>query len=217
MPKYNLSKIYTIRYKHDNDLVYVGSTTLNLCRRLCSHRYDSRNERCKNMILYKTIQEKSSGCWDDWYIELYEDFPCERREQLLKREGEIIREIGTLNQVVAGRTNEEYCKESVEKIKERRKKYTDQNKEKIKEKSKVYAENNKEKKKAYREENKEKIKEHSKIYREEHKEEIKEKKRQEYLKNKEKIIERVKNNYNKNKERILEYHKQYYKNKKIIS
>jgi hypothetical protein len=40
---------------------------------------------------------------------LYEDFPCERREQLLKREGENIREKGTLNQVVAGRAIEEYC------------------------------------------------------------------------------------------------------------
>ncbi len=58
MPKYNLSKIYTIRYKNDNNLVYVGSTTLNLCRRLSSHRCDSRNERCKNMILYKLKSKK---------------------------------------------------------------------------------------------------------------------------------------------------------------
>ena len=41
------------------------------------------------------------GTWDDWYIELYEDFPCERRKQLLEREGEIIRKIGTLKQDVA--------------------------------------------------------------------------------------------------------------------
>ncbi len=60
------------------------------------------------MLLYKTIKEKSDGCWDNWYIELYEDFPCERREQLLKREGEIIREIGTLNQLIEGRKYKEY-------------------------------------------------------------------------------------------------------------
>jgi hypothetical protein len=32
--------------------------------------------------------------WDNWYIELYEVCPCENREQLCKREGEIIRLIG---------------------------------------------------------------------------------------------------------------------------
>ncbi len=87
MTKYNTGKIYTIRYKLDNNLVYVGSTVQDLCGRMKSHRYDCRNERCKNMLLYKTIKEKSDDCWDNWYIELYEDFPCERREQLLKPEG----------------------------------------------------------------------------------------------------------------------------------
>jgi len=43
---------------------------------------------------------------NDWYIELYEDFPTERKEQLNKREGVIIREIGTLNKNIAGRTKE---------------------------------------------------------------------------------------------------------------
>ena len=43
---------------------------------------------------------------NDWYIEFYEDFPTERKEQLNKREGVIIREIGTLNKNIAGRTKE---------------------------------------------------------------------------------------------------------------
>ena len=42
---------------------------------------------------------------------LFEDFQTERREQLNKREGEIIREIGTLNKNIAGRTNRESKKE----------------------------------------------------------------------------------------------------------
>jgi hypothetical protein len=33
---------------------------------------------------------------------------CENKEQLNKREGQIIREIGTLNKRIAGRTNKEY-------------------------------------------------------------------------------------------------------------
>ncbi len=213
MSKYKSGKIYTIRYKQDNDLVYVGSTTQELCRRMINHRYDCRNERCKNMILYKTINEKSNGCWDDWYIELYEDFPCERREQLLKREGEIIREIGTLNQIVSGRTHKEYFEENKEKVKQYQKKYKEKNQENIKEKNKIYSEKTKDQKKQYCIDNKEKIYEQRKKYREQHKEEIKEKKREAYLKNKERIIERVKSNYERNKDKILQYHKEYYKKK----
>jgi hypothetical protein len=46
----------------------------------------------------------------DWYIELYEDYICERKEQLTQREGQVIREIGTLNKLIAGRTKQEYHK-----------------------------------------------------------------------------------------------------------
>ena len=35
----------------------------------------------------------------------YENYPCENEEQLNKREGEIIREIGTVNKQIAGRTH----------------------------------------------------------------------------------------------------------------
>jgi hypothetical protein len=38
--------------------------------------------------------------WDDWYIELYEDFAHERMEQLLKREDDVIREIGALKKQI---------------------------------------------------------------------------------------------------------------------
>ena len=56
-----------------------------------------------NMLLYQKMRETNIN---DWYIELYEDFPTERKEQLNKREGVIIREIGTLNKNIAGRTKE---------------------------------------------------------------------------------------------------------------
>jgi hypothetical protein len=35
-------------------------------------------------------------------------YPCENKEQLNKREGEISREIGTVNKTVTGRTHKEY-------------------------------------------------------------------------------------------------------------
>ena len=40
---------------------------------------------------------------NDWYIELYEDCPCERKEQLTQREGQVIREVATLNMIISGK------------------------------------------------------------------------------------------------------------------
>ena len=75
--------------------------------------------------------------WDNWYIELFENFPCNSKEELNKREGEIIREIGTVNKQIAGRTYKEY--------------YED-NKDEMLKKMKEYRQNNKGKKKEYDEE-----------------------------------------------------------------
>ena len=55
---------------------------------------------------------------NDWYIELYEDCPCDRKEELNKREGQVIREIGLLNKEIAGRTFEEYREDKKEIINE---------------------------------------------------------------------------------------------------
>ena len=94
--KYKNSKIYTLRNKNDNNLIYVGSTIQPLYKRFSAHK---KNSKYKNTLLYKKMNETDLN---DWYIELYEDYPCERKEQLNKREGEIIREIGTLNKYIAG-------------------------------------------------------------------------------------------------------------------
>ena len=63
---------------------------------------------------------------NDWYITLYEDIECENKEQLLKREGEVIREIGTLNKGIAGGSDTEYNKQTRKELYE---KYKDKNKE----------------------------------------------------------------------------------------
>ena len=129
MPDYQKGKIYTIRCRKDPSLIYVGSTTQKLCDRMTTHR--NIKHGCS---FYSQVED-----WNDWYIELYEDFPCERREQLVKREGEVTREIGTLNKNIAGRTRQEYRIEEREKIKE----YDERTKEHKKEYSKYYREQNK--------------------------------------------------------------------------
>ena len=55
---------------------------------------------------------------NDWYIELFEDFPTDRKEQLNKREVEVIREIGTINKRIEGREHKEWKEANKDKIKE---------------------------------------------------------------------------------------------------
>ncbi len=141
MPDYNKGKIYTIRCRTDETLIYVGSTIQPLSVRIGGHKIKSRDIKHQNRLIYKTINNN----WDDWYIELYEECPCENKEQLCKREGEVIREIGTLNILVAGRTRQEYREENKKNIIEIKKEYYNNNKEIITTKHKIYYENNKDK------------------------------------------------------------------------
>ena len=112
--RYENGRIYTIRCRYDDTLIYVGSTIEKyLSKRMSKHRYSKSCEVCKYI----------NDDWDNWYIELYEDYPCDNRHQLSRREGEIIRQIGTLNKRIEGRTNKEYIEDNKEKYLEYRKKY----------------------------------------------------------------------------------------------
>jgi hypothetical protein len=159
MPDYSKGKIYTIRCRTDDSLIYVGSTIQPLAVRWGGHKVDSKREQCKNRVIYITINND----WDNWYIELYELYPCNTREELERKEGEIIRQIGTLNCKIAGRTDKEYYIDNKEDIQKRNKEYSENNKNKILEYHKEYHENNKEKlikiAKEYYENNKDKINE----------------------------------------------------------
>ncbi len=90
MPDYSKGKIYTVRCRNDPKLIYVGSTTASLSKRWYNHKYDFINGR--NLSFHKYIEDIN-----DWYIELYEECPCKNNDELTRREGQIIRDIGTLN------------------------------------------------------------------------------------------------------------------------
>jgi hypothetical protein len=113
MPDYSKGKVYTIRCRTDDTLIYVGSTTQSLAKRWGGHKVDSITEKCQNRLIYKTMNNN----WDNWYYELYELYPCSCKEELCKREGEIIRLIGTLNGRIEGRTIKEWRDDNAEKIK----------------------------------------------------------------------------------------------------
>lgn len=159
MPDYSKGKIYTIRCKNDATLIYVGSTIQPLSHRWGGHKLDSIRTY-SNSLIYKTINND----WNNWFIELYENYPCENKEELLKREGEIIRLIGNLNTDIPNRTKKEWYEDNADKIKEQKKQYRINNADKIKEKSKQYCIDNADKLKKYRIDNIDKWKEYQKQY-----------------------------------------------------
>jgi hypothetical protein len=133
MNKYNNGKIYTLRCHDDQTLIYVGSTTQPLYKRFFEHKRDA--SKFKERTLYTKMNELGI---DKFYIELYELYSCNSKEELNKREGEVIRLIGTLNMEIAGRTGPEYYIDNKEKINIKDRKYYNENAEKIKENKKEY-------------------------------------------------------------------------------
>ena len=67
--KYHNGKIYTIRCRDDDTLIYVGSSCLPLHKRFYEHKQKLKQEKNKNILLYKKMNELGS---DKFYIELYE-------------------------------------------------------------------------------------------------------------------------------------------------
>jgi hypothetical protein len=133
--RYKRGKIYTIRCRYDDSLIYVGSTINTLAKRMGLHRLD------KKCSLYQYVD----GDWKNWYIELYEEYPCNNKQLLEKREGEVIREIGTINKQNTGRTLKEWREDNREKIAEQRKEYRQANREKIAEYKKEHYQANRDK------------------------------------------------------------------------
>ena len=131
-------RIYRILNYIDNE-VYVGSTCQPLSKRMATHRVGMNNETKARKPLY--IKMKEHGV-EHFYIELIEEHPCENGEQLRKREGHYIREIGTLNKKIEGRTLKEYRDEHGERIRARRKEYREENRERIRARDKEYRANN---------------------------------------------------------------------------
>lgn len=141
---YKNGKIYAIKNITDATKIYIGSTKLTLPHRFGIHKY-----RCKigkKGALFKHIENND---WSQWYIELYENYPCNNRSELEKREGKIIRQLATINKNIAGRTMREYYEENAEKIKEYQRKYNSKNAEKVKEYQNIYRKKNAEQLKEY--------------------------------------------------------------------
>lgn len=168
MPDYQKAKIYKI-WSPSNNLVYYGSTTQTLPQRLAKHLgnykcYTKDNTKTSYMTSYKILE------YEDYKIELVEEYPCNNKSQLLKKEGEYIKNNECVNMIIAGRNNKDYYQDNIIKIKERKintsKTYYENNKEEIKQKSLNY-----------HYENRDKINERHKQYWNENKDKFNEKRR----------------------------------------
>lgn len=120
MPDYSKGKIYTLR-SHQTDQVYIGSTINPLYKRLGDHkcafkRYQSgKTNFTTSFYLFK---------FDDVFIELLEKYPCSSKEELTKREGELIRqEVKCVNKHIPGRSKFEYHIDNLDRIQAYHKEY----------------------------------------------------------------------------------------------
>jgi len=129
MPDYSNGKIYKITSPNCEE-VYVGSTTQSLDRRLTSHKSDCKIKNCTSK---KVID------YGDAAIELIEEFICETRTELERREGEIQKStLNCCNKIIAGRTNKEWREANNYTIIQQRVEYQKINKDKIKKRMAEY-------------------------------------------------------------------------------
>lgn len=145
-------RIYKIYKIDEPEKFYIGSTIKTLAERLSDHQNKSKNLD-DNRIFYKAVREGDG--WDNFQIELIQDYLCFNRDELRMKEDEYIRELKPCY-------NEMRAYLSEEERKDFQKEYQEKHKEEIAKYKKEY---NKE----YRERHKEKITKYRKEYYEKNK------------------------------------------------
>jgi len=189
--RYQNGKIYKLWNPAIEDF-YIGSTCTSLPKRWHKHKCNAFTRNSDSPVYQKMREVGLEG----WRIELIEDYKCNSKNELLRREGEKIRELKpSLNIVVAGRDKAEYYQDNAEQIKAKVKQYRADNIEVVREREKNYRNQNSEQRKAYCKQyyrnNTEKRKEQAIKYREENAEAIRERKKKYYNENKEKTHRQV--------------------------
>ena len=136
---YENGKIYAVKNDITDD-IYIGSTIVSLCKRMVKHRCDAKM-RPNTTSLSRKMSEIGI---EHFYIELVEDYPCKNKEHLNKREGELIRELATINKRVEQRTpteiaeqRREYREKRHDHFLECRREWAEKNREKLREQNRA--------------------------------------------------------------------------------
>jgi group I intron endonuclease len=179
---YSKGKIYRLVNSVDNEF-YVGSTCDALHKRLYNHKAMSKHR--PNYCVY---QHFNNIGWDNVRIVLVEEYPCETKYQLERRERHFIELMKPkLNKFIPTRTNKEWRENNKETLTKKNNEWRENNKERYKEKQREYRDKNKQERKQKRKEWYEQNKDNIKKKYEQNKEEINAKHREKYAENKETI------------------------------
>ena len=174
---------------------YIGSSCQKrLCSRLTGHVRKSNTCRSREII--------DGGNFE---MILIENFPCDSKDELHKRERYFIESLDCVNKVIPTRTMKEYYIDNKDQIIEQVKEYRKNNKEQILEQRKEYRKNNKER-----------IIEQRKEFYKNNKERILKTQQEYYDNNAEQKKERMKEYYKNNKDNIISRQQQYREKIKII-
>ena len=180
--KYNSSHIYKIQSSL-TDKIYIGSTCQALSQRMGGHNRHYSKYLRDNKLYITSYEIIKLG---DAYITLIEKCNYNNKQQLNKREGEIIKDNINIcvNKCIAGRNMKEWIQDNKQLIQVKKKQYKQDNKESIAEHSKQHYEINKqsilEQRKQYYETNKQSVLERQKQYNETNKQVIRERIKQTY-------------------------------------
>ena len=102
--KFNDSKVYKIVCRVTN-LVYIGSTTQGLNRRLIQHKADYKRYLAGNYSYLSSFEIIKNN---DYYIKKIKSYNFENNDDLLGKETFWIKRYGSVNKNIPNRTKEEY-------------------------------------------------------------------------------------------------------------
>ena len=125
MPNYNNSKIYKIVCNITGEQ-YIGSTVQSLCVRKGGHVSDSKKVKQKCMVSTIILR-------NNYDIVLIENYPCETKEELHKRERFYIENTKCVNKRIPTRTPRERYIDTREQVINESKQYYIDNKDRKKE------------------------------------------------------------------------------------
>jgi hypothetical protein len=162
--RYKNAKIYRLVNKVDDE-IYVGSTCSPLSKRLYEHKHMAKIKPNR-----KVYQHLNNIGWENVNVILIEEYPCENKMQLERKERQYIETLkASLNGYIPTRRKQEWYIENAEKEHEKQAKYRAENADKICEYQAKY-----------HKENAEKISERKAKYRLEHRDAVNAKQRERY-------------------------------------
>jgi len=144
--KYLRGKIYKLISNQTNE-IYIGSTCEPyLCNRLAGHK---RHYKCYQNGKYHYVTSFKLIAYDDVQIILIEDYPCDRKDQLLQRESYWIQLLDCVNKIIPSRTLKQYYIDNKDQISLQTKQYRETHKTEKNQYNKQYRETHKTEKNQY--------------------------------------------------------------------